>query len=126
MRTKGQPIALYDRDQAYIANLAMLPSPCHSVQLLLGTIYRPGHLIHQEVADDALGDGSGLVRLVPEFADDPLALLLVLEDDQEVALVGKVQFEPECQSAAANAKRQTTHATSRNRKARLLVSTISL
>jgi hypothetical protein len=52
-------------------------------------------LIEHKVANDRTGYGIPRIVLVLQPLYDSLTLLLVFEDDQEVALVREVQLEPE-------------------------------
>lgn len=49
--------------------------------------------IKHEIADDRSGDGVTLLVLIRQLLHNGLPFALVLEDNQEVTLVGEIQLE---------------------------------
>jgi hypothetical protein len=113
----------------YITNFPSLPSPSHSLQLLLWPIIYSFHLVQHKIPNDRCSDSSRLFILVRQLGNYRLSFSPIFEYDQKVPLIRKVQLKSTQLKASAtpsNVILRNTHATSRNRKARLLFSTISL
>lgn len=81
-----------DPQTTYIADLAGLPSPSHTVQF--GSCLVDGllHSIQEEVAQSALLH-SIRIDFTSNSLQNSLTFLLVLEDAQEISFVGKHEFD---------------------------------